>query len=128
MLNSTGDDDEFTFFDPFFAVLAIVMIVHAEASLHDQKHLVFIFMMMPRERAYEFDELDELSVQFTGNARVNRWLHIAHLLVAWIVIQLTVGWVAREQGFMLATPAHVGGFIAGLLLQRPLLLWRFRKA
>jgi len=65
---------------------------------------------------------------FTGNARVNRWLHIAHLLVAWIVIQLMVGWVAREQGFMLATPAHVGGFIAGLLLQRPLLLWRFRKA
>lgn len=29
---------------------------------------------------------------------------------------------------MLATPAHIGGFIAGLLLQRPLLLWRYRKA
>jgi len=29
---------------------------------------------------------------------------------------------------MLATPAHIGGFVAGLLLQRPLLLWRYRKA
>ena len=24
--------------------------------------------------------------------------------------------------------AHIGGFIAGMLLQRPLLLWRYRKA
>jgi membrane associated rhomboid family serine protease len=59
---------------------------------------------------------------------VNRWLHIAHLLVAWIVIQLMVWWLAQGQGYMLATPAHVGGFIAGLLLQRPLLLWKFRHA
>ena len=29
---------------------------------------------------------------------------------------------------LLATPAHVGGFVAGLLLQRPLLLWRYRGA
>ena len=28
---------------------------------------------------------------------------------------------------LLATPAHIGGFIAGLLLQRPLLLWRYRN-
>jgi len=65
---------------------------------------------------------------FTGKARVNRWLHIAHLLVAWIVIQLMVWWLAQGQGYMLATPAHVGGFIAGLLFQRPLLLWKFRHA
>ena len=65
---------------------------------------------------------------FTRNPRVNRWLHIAHLLVAWVVIQVMVGWVAGGQGFLLATPAHIGGFIAGLLLQRPLLLWKFRNA
>jgi hypothetical protein len=29
---------------------------------------------------------------------------------------------------MLATPAHIGGFIAGLALERPLLLWRYRRA
>jgi membrane associated rhomboid family serine protease len=65
---------------------------------------------------------------FTQLIRVNRWLHIAHLLLAWVVIQLMVGWVAGGQGYLLATPAHIGGFIAGLLLQRPLLLWRYRSA
>ena len=64
----------------------------------------------------------------TGNPRVNRWLHILHLLVAWIILQLMVQWLANGQGYMLATPAHVGGFIAWLLLQRPLLLWKFRNA
>jgi hypothetical protein len=29
---------------------------------------------------------------------------------------------------LLATPAHIGGFIAGVAMQRPLLLWRYRKA
>ena len=47
---------------------------------------------------------------------------------AWIVLQLMMGWLAGGQGYLLATPAHVGGFAAGLLLQRPLLLWRYRKA
>jgi membrane associated rhomboid family serine protease len=65
---------------------------------------------------------------FTRNIKVNRWLHIAHLLVAWIVIQMLVAWIAGAQGLILATPAHIGGFIAGLLLQRPLLLWKFRNA
>jgi len=32
------------------------------------------------------------------------------------------------QGTMLATPAHIGGFVVGLALQRPLLLWRYRHA
>ena len=65
---------------------------------------------------------------FSRNARLNRWLHIAHLLVAWVVIQLMVGWIAGGQGYLLATPAHIGGFVGGLLLQRPLLLWKFRHA
>ena len=38
-----------------------------------------------------------------------------------------IGWLAGEQGMLLATPAHIGGFLAGLLLQRPLLLWRYRR-
>ncbi len=50
------------------------------------------------------------------------------LLAAWIVLQMMTGLLAGVQGFLLATPAHIGGFIAGLLLQRPLLLWRYRKA
>jgi membrane associated rhomboid family serine protease len=65
---------------------------------------------------------------FTGSARVNRWINVAWLMIAWIVLQVMMGWLAGAQGYLLATPAHIGGFAAGLLLQRPLLLWHYRKA
>jgi membrane associated rhomboid family serine protease len=65
---------------------------------------------------------------FTNNLRLNRWINVAWLMIAWIVLQVMMGWLAGGEGFLLATPAHVGGFAAGLLLQRPLLLWRYRKA
>jgi membrane associated rhomboid family serine protease len=65
---------------------------------------------------------------FTANLRVNRWINVAWLLTAWVVLQVMMGWLGNQQGYLLATPAHVGGFAAGLLLQRPLLLWRYRKA
>jgi membrane associated rhomboid family serine protease len=65
---------------------------------------------------------------FTNNLRVNRWINVVWLLVAWVVLQVMMSWLAGGQGYLLATPAHVGGFAAGLLLQRPLLLWRYRKA
>ena len=66
--------------------------------------------------------------QVTRNQKLNRWIHVAWLLVAWVVLQWMAGYLAGGGGVMLATPAHIGGFIAGLLLQRPLLLWRYRKA
>jgi membrane associated rhomboid family serine protease len=66
--------------------------------------------------------------QFTRSVRINRWINTVWLLVAWIVLQLMMGFLAGSQGYLLATPAHVGGFLAGLLLQRPLLLWRYRSA
>ncbi len=66
--------------------------------------------------------------QFTSNMRLNRWLHVAWLLAAWVVLQWMSSYLAGGQGVMLATPAHIGGFIAGLLMQRPLLMWRYRKA
>jgi membrane associated rhomboid family serine protease len=65
---------------------------------------------------------------FTTNLRLNRWINVAWLMVAWIVLQMMMAWLAGGQGYLLATPAHVGGFAAGLLLQRPLLLWRYRHA
>ena len=64
----------------------------------------------------------------TGSARVNRAIHVAWLLAAWIAIQWMNGLLSEGQGVMLATPAHVGGFVAGLMLQRPLLMWRYRRA
>ena len=65
---------------------------------------------------------------FTGSARLNRWINALWLLAAWVVLQVMMGWLAGGQGYLLATPAHIGGFVAGLLLQRPLLLLRYRSA
>jgi membrane associated rhomboid family serine protease len=64
----------------------------------------------------------------TSSPALNRCINALWLLVAWVVLQLMMGWLGGQQGFLLATPAHMGGFAAGLLLQRPLLLWRYRKA
>jgi membrane associated rhomboid family serine protease len=66
--------------------------------------------------------------QVTRSPRLNRWINAAWLLVAWVVMQYMMGFLAGAQGYLLATPAHVGGFVAGLVLQRPLLLWRYRSA
>ena len=66
--------------------------------------------------------------QVTSNMRFNRWIHVLWLMVTWVVLQWMAGVLAGGQGMMLATPAHIGGFIAGLMLQRPLLLWKYRRA
>ena len=66
--------------------------------------------------------------RITSSPTLNRWINAAWLMAAWIVLQLMMGWLAGGQGYLLATPAHVGGFAVGLVLQRPLLLWRYRKA
>lgn len=66
--------------------------------------------------------------QVTSNMRLNRAIHVAWLLVTWVVLQWMAAFLAGGQGVLLATPAHIGGFVAGILLQQPLLLWRYRKA
>lgn len=66
--------------------------------------------------------------QVTRSHGLNRAIHAVWLLAAWVVIQWMTQLLAGGQGVMLATPAHIGGFIAGLLLERPLLMWRYRKA
>jgi membrane associated rhomboid family serine protease len=66
--------------------------------------------------------------QFTSSPTANRWINAIWLMVAWVVLQLMMGWIATGQDILLAIPAHVGGFAVGLLLQRPLLLWRYRNA
>jgi membrane associated rhomboid family serine protease len=66
--------------------------------------------------------------QIVASPRINRALNVMWLLAAWVVLQLMIGLLAGMQGILLATAAHVGGFLAGVALQRPLLLWRFRNA
>lgn len=66
--------------------------------------------------------------QIVRNRTANQLLNALWLLAAWIVLQLMTSFLAGTQGFLLATPAHIGGFVAGMALQRPLLMWRYRTA
>ncbi len=55
-------------------------------------------------------------------------VRILWLGAAWTGLQLLIGLAGRaETGFgQIAVAAHIGGFIVGLVLTRPLLRWRFR--
>ena len=50
------------------------------------------------------------------------------LAAAWVVLQLLVGLSYEGAGNRTAIFAHIGGFLAGLALARPLLLLRWRGA
>jgi len=62
------------------------------------------------------------------NFRLNRALNTLWILVAWVILQWMTAYLMGMQGVLVATGAHVGGFIAGVILQKPLLLWRYRRA
>ncbi|ATW04939.1 rhomboid family intramembrane serine protease [Sphingorhabdus sp. YGSMI21] len=55
-------------------------------------------------------------------------VRIIWLTLAWIAIQLMIGFATRGSLQGIAIFAHIGGFVAGLVLTRPLLEWRFRSA
>lgn len=60
---------------------------------------------------------------------VPAWLlHVLWLLAAWTALNLAVGLLSARTGTPIAAAAHVGGFLAGLALCRPLLLWNWRTA
>jgi membrane associated rhomboid family serine protease len=61
-------------------------------------------------------------------------VRVVWLALGWTALNLLVGFVSFDGGTGLrsmlsriAIGAHIGGFIAGLLLTRPILHWRFRK-
>ncbi len=54
-------------------------------------------------------------------------VHALWLGATWVAIQLLVS-LASIGGAPIAVGAHIGGFAAGLLLTKPLLLWRYRSA
>ncbi len=58
----------------------------------------------------------------------SRVVRVVWLAAAWIVIQLLIGFASGGGLQPVAVGAHIGGFIAGLALARPLLLWRYRSA
>lgn len=55
-------------------------------------------------------------------------IHSLQLLAAWIAFNLMLGFVGPGIGVNIAIWAHIGGFIAGLILTWPLLNWRYRNA
>ncbi|TVV71559.1 rhomboid family intramembrane serine protease [Sphingomonas solaris] len=60
--------------------------------------------------------------------RFGKALHVLWLAAAWIGFQLLVGFATTQAGAAIAVAAHIGGFIAGLVLAKPLLRWRYRHA
>jgi membrane associated rhomboid family serine protease len=55
-------------------------------------------------------------------------LNALWLAAAWIGLQLLIGLTFETSGMQIAIFAHIGGFVAGLLLARPLLLLKWRGA
>lgn len=55
----------------------------------------------------------------------SHWVRALWLAAAWIGMQALIAVATLKTDFGVATAAHVGGFLAGLILARPLLSWRY---
>lgn len=55
----------------------------------------------------------------------SHWVRALWLAAAWIGLQLLLGFAGGGGFGAVAIWAHVGGFLSGLFLARPLLRWRF---
>jgi membrane associated rhomboid family serine protease len=56
------------------------------------------------------------------------WLNALWLGAAWVVLQILIGFTFETAGLSIAIFAHIGGFLAGLALAKPLLLLKWRGA
>jgi membrane associated rhomboid family serine protease len=56
------------------------------------------------------------------------WLNALWLAAAWVALQLLIGFTYASGGPRIAIAAHIGGFLVGLVLAKPLLLLRWRGA
>src|SRR6185436_20174955 len=48
-------------------VVTVLAIIHAETPTHDQKHLVFNFVVVPGERTLELYQLQMLAIQLAND-------------------------------------------------------------
>lgn len=55
-------------------------------------------------------------------------VHVIWLAAAWTAINLLSAFAFLGAGIAVAGAAHIGGFLAGLALAKPLLGWHWRKA
>ena len=56
--------------------------------------------------------------RIVANRALNRFLNALWLLLFWVAVQYALDLVAAVEGSLIATPAHIGGFVAGLGLWR----------
>jgi membrane associated rhomboid family serine protease len=63
-----------------------------------------------------------------ADPRLAMLVHALWLGAAWVVLQMMVGYAFNFDVPTIAWPAHIGGFLAGLMLAKPLLLLRWRGA
>jgi membrane associated rhomboid family serine protease len=63
-----------------------------------------------------------------ANPRLATLLNALWLGAAWIAFQLLIGYTFEGTALRIAIAAHIGGFLVGLLLAKPLLLLRYRNA
>ncbi len=63
-----------------------------------------------------------------ANPQLAFWLNALWLAVAWVLLQLLLGITFETSGARIAIAAHIGGFLAGLALAKPLLILRYRGA
>lgn len=63
-----------------------------------------------------------------ANPTLALWVNALWLMAAWVALQLLVGLTFETGGARIAIAAHVGGFLVGLLLAKPLLMLRYRNA
>jgi membrane associated rhomboid family serine protease len=66
----------------------------------------------------------------SGKAKANGPVpaHVVHALwlgASWAVLNLVIAWTSAGSGMPVAGAAHIGGFLVGMLLLRPLLRWRW---
>lgn len=63
-----------------------------------------------------------------ANPQLALWVNALWLAAAWVALQILVGLTFTPGGLKIAIAAHIGGFLAGLLLAKPLLALRYRRA
>jgi membrane associated rhomboid family serine protease len=56
------------------------------------------------------------------------WVRALWLAAGWTAVQWLLSFATSRGSYQIATAAHVGGFLVGLALARPLLAWRYRNA